>query len=302
MTDFIFYILIFAVVLISLFLFYIIFILIYASIKPPKTNPKRFLNKKRKKFEDFEKKKVVVFIGDSITRGNYGVNYIKILMERLNYSEYEFINAGINGDLTVNVLKRLDEIIQCKPDFVILLIGSNDVNGSQSSKWAKVYELTKNVPKDPLFWTEERFKEDLGKIIRKLMEEIRALIAIGSIPPIGECPNTPSFEDSKRYSRIIENLAADFNVNYLPLNETITTQIQENPTQPNFPYEKLSSVSMLKFLFLHCMGRSWEKISKMNGLQFLTDNLHLNKAGATVVADLVEKFLLQNRGGLKDDN
>jgi len=294
MTDFISIFLIVLIVPISLFLFYIVCILYYTSICAPKNNPQRFLKKKRKKPEDFDKKKVIAFIGDSITHGVYGVNYIKILMERLKNSEYEYINAGINGDLTVNVLGRMDEIIQCKPDIAILLIGTNDVNGSQSSKRAKIYELTKRIPKDPLFWTEKRFKDDYREIIKRLKDETKAVVFLISLPPLGEEPKTPSFDDSKRYSGIIKNLAMECNVNYLPLNETITAQLDENPSHPNFTYEKSNPVSNLKYILLHYLGRSWEKISKRNGLQFLTDNLHLNKTGATIVADLIEKFLLQN--------
>lgn len=295
MVDFISIILIFTAVSISLFLFYIIIILYYTSIKPPKANPKRFLKKKRKKSEDSNRKKIITFIGDSITHGFYGVNYIKIVKERLKNSEssYEFINAGINGDLTVNILERMDDIIQCKPDIVILLVGTNDVNGSQSSKRAKIYEITKKIPKDPLFWTDKRFIDDYSKIIRRLKEETKAVIAISSLPPISEEPKTKPFNDSKRYSRIIKNLATEFNINYLPLNETMTAQLDENAPPPNFQYEKSNPISMIKFILSHYLGKSWEKISKKNGFRFLTDNIHLNNAGATIVADLVEKFLLQ---------
>jgi lysophospholipase L1-like esterase len=280
---------------VSLFLLYIIFILYYTSIKPPKANPKSFLKKKRKKLEDSNGKKVIICIGDSITHGIYGVNYIKIVKERLKNSEsnYEFINAGINGDLTVSILKRLDDIIQCKPDIAILLCGTNDLNGSQSKKRAKIYEFTKKIPKDPQFWTEKRFIDDYSKIIERLKEETKAVIAISSLPPISEEPKTKPFNDSKRFSGIIKNLATEFVVNYLPLNETMIGQLDENAPPPNFPYEKSNPISMIKFILMHYLGRSWEKISKKNGLQFLTDNLHLNKVGATFVADLVEKFLLQ---------
>ena len=71
-------------------------------------------------------------------------------------------------------------------------------------------------------------------------------------------------------------------------------QLDENTPPPKFSYEKSNPVSMIKFILLHYLGISWEKISEKNGLQFLTDNLHLNKVGATYIADLVEKFLLQN--------
>jgi hypothetical protein len=39
------------------------------------------------------------------------------------------------------------------------------------------------------------------------------------------------------------------------------------------------------------LRRSWDDISRRNGLTVLTDHLHLNDRAAAVVADLVEEVL-----------
>lgn len=50
-----------------------------------------------------------MMIGDSITHGRIGTNFVDILSRKFN--NYEFVNAGVNGHLAWNVNQRLDEII-----------------------------------------------------------------------------------------------------------------------------------------------------------------------------------------------
>ncbi|MHA1669222.1 MAG: SGNH/GDSL hydrolase family protein [Promethearchaeota archaeon] len=272
----------------SIIAFIYILIILFHVFRLPKNNPKQYL-KKKKQIED-KGKKIVIFIGDSLTHGTIGENYTKIVSDRLKSEKFEFINAGINSELTFNVLKRMDDIIQCKPDFATILIGTNDVNGSISPENAKIYERKKDFPKEPNFWKEERFKEDLNSIVKRLKQETNARIAILSIPPLGENSTALPFKRSISYCAIIKKIAKQCDITYLPLNEKMVAFIKENPINSSLPFEKLIK-NMLKVIFAHYFGRSWNKISKTNGLRLLIDNVHLNSIGAAMVADLIEEFL-----------
>jgi hypothetical protein len=52
---------------------------------------------------------------------------------------------------------------------------------------------------------------------------------------------------------------------------------------------------MIKIIFIHYFGRSWNKISKRRGLRLLIDNVHLNSTGAEMVANLIEEFLVRRK-------
>ena len=69
----------------------------------------------------------VVALGDSLTYG-YGANtetaYPVVLAE---LSKWRVINAGVNGDTSADVLTRVNEITEQKPDLVLLGVGGNDV-------------------------------------------------------------------------------------------------------------------------------------------------------------------------------
>ncbi|PKN96456.1 MAG: sialate O-acetylesterase [Chloroflexi bacterium HGW-Chloroflexi-5] len=61
----------------------------------------------------------VVFLGDSITDGG--------CWDEL-FQDMNIKNRGINGDDTVGVLARLDDILCCTPSALFILIGTNDMN------------------------------------------------------------------------------------------------------------------------------------------------------------------------------
>jgi len=46
--------------------------------------------------------------------------------------EYEFFNAGINGDTSAGLLKRADLFLACNPQILTVLIGTNDVRKSDA--------------------------------------------------------------------------------------------------------------------------------------------------------------------------
>ncbi len=63
--------------------------------------------------------------------------------------------TGVNGDLAWNGLERLDRVIADKPDFVSILIGTNDVNATMSERNLLRYRAFNHLPTEPtLTWYE----------------------------------------------------------------------------------------------------------------------------------------------------
>jgi len=68
--------------------------------------------------------KRVVFIGDSITE-NWG------LIKPEFFSENKFINRGIGGQTTPQILIRFrPDVIELKPSLIVILAGTNDIAGN----------------------------------------------------------------------------------------------------------------------------------------------------------------------------
>lgn len=77
----------------------------------------------------FESGSTVVGLGDSITDDSQSWLEIlrHLLAERRPESEVQVVNAGISGDTSSGLLGRFLDVLEVNPDWMIILIGSNDV-------------------------------------------------------------------------------------------------------------------------------------------------------------------------------
>jgi len=82
------------------------------------------------------KPKKVIFFGDSITQlGVKKGGYVSLINESLDPSKYEVIGAGIGGNKIYDLYLRLEnDVLNKKPDLVVIYIGVNDVWHKQSSR------------------------------------------------------------------------------------------------------------------------------------------------------------------------
>ena len=93
----------------------------------------------------FKKNETIIFIGDSITdcgrfkpagegclpANPYGNGYVALsfayLRAKYPHLHLRIINQGTDGDRSADILRRYSDIILYKPDWVIVMIGVNDV-------------------------------------------------------------------------------------------------------------------------------------------------------------------------------
>jgi lysophospholipase L1-like esterase len=84
-----------------------------------------------------DKKKKIIFFGDSITKaGVQPHGYITLMhnmLEQQNISHYNLIGAGIDGNTVYDLYERADnDVIAKSPNIIVVYIGVNDV-------WQKMY-------------------------------------------------------------------------------------------------------------------------------------------------------------------
>src|ERR1700742_3755507 len=127
--------------------------------------------------------KTVCCFGASLTSGTVSFNYLELLSARPALAEFEFINHGVNGDLAWNGLQRLKDLEVEDPDFVTIMIGTNDVNATMSERnWIR-YKSFNHLPTRP---TLEWYEQNLKEIVVRLKKETSAKLALLSLAPIGE--------------------------------------------------------------------------------------------------------------------
>ena len=166
-----------------------------------------------------DKKKKVIFFGDSITQaGVEPKGYISILKDILakqGINGYELAGAGIGGNKVYDLYLRLeDDVISQSPDIVVIWVGVNDVwhkrsfgTGTDADKFEKFYRA----------------------IIKKI-EAAHAKVVLVTPATIGE-KNDYSNEldgDLNKYSSIIRSIAADKQLPLIDLRRIFTDYEKAN--------------------------------------------------------------------------
>lgn len=179
----------------------------------------------------FKKGQTVLFQGDSITdcgRNREDVNSLALgypqkvaQIYQTLFQDYEvtFINKGISGNKTCDLLDRYEEDFKAiQPDFISILIGINDV-------WRK-YDSN-----DPT--SQEAFKANYRKLlldIKKDMPDTKIMLiepfVLHSLPD-----RILWHEDLDPKIQIIRELASEFADYYLPM-DGIFAKLCSNTYQP----------------------------------------------------------------------
>jgi len=204
--------------------------------------------------------------------------------------DWDFSNAGVNGELAYNLSERIGDIVALDPYAVTILIGTNDVNATFGFQVAIGYMAVKKLPEQPSAYF---FRENLVGIVRTLHSETRARIALLSIPPIGEVPGHYAYLRTEEYSLIIKEVARDEGVEYLPLRERVCSYLEGLPRadSPPLAFREFGSAQLRSGRMQRYLGKSLDQISASNRFHILVDGIHLNTHGAAIAADLIEEFL-----------
>ncbi len=139
--------------------------------------------------------KEIVFLGDSLTEG-YGVAQEaafpqliqkKIISDKL---DWKVISSGSSGSTSASTLSRLKWVTKNKPDYVLILMGSND-----GLRGLKIEETEKNLS-DALKWANEN--------------KINIILGQLYVPP------NYGKEYFKKFSELFPRLAKKHNVKLAP--------------------------------------------------------------------------------------
>ncbi len=227
---------------------------------------------------------VAVCLGDSITHGIVSTDYVAMLQERFQ-ARCVFVNSGINGNLAFNLRARLaEDCIEYDPDYITVLIGTNDVNSRSGGKALRNYQRFQGLSVVP---DEEYFVENLRGIFESIKTRTSARVAVLSLPVIGEDPASAPNELARAYSSRIKYLASEFGFTYLPLNEAQNTAINAKSVKENPARAK--RWFLLNVLLM--LRKSFDRIAEIQGRILTYDGLHMTSRGASMIEELIGGWL-----------
>lgn len=228
----------------------------------------------------------VVFLGDSIVRGRASVDFVDLL--RPQFPNLELVNGGVNGDMSYDLSERLDQAVETDPVGIVIMIGTNDARAILLEHSNEIARRTQNHPQPPSL---AFFSANLQRILDQLKTRTQAAIGVCSLPPLGEKVESEANLTIRQFNSVISDLSAHASASYIPVYESLIEQLvttegfQGKDFQGNWRF----SASSLTQHFL--IGRSFDQIATRNDYALTPDGMHLNTAGAHVVAETIGKFL-----------
>jgi lysophospholipase L1-like esterase len=288
----------------------VLFLALERSCRPPRNNPARFRKETEKAHEKHPP--VLFCLGDSLTQGACSANFPDEVHRRICQAcnvppttsqsapfspscPLWVINAGQNGiDTWTTLQERVDWVLVCNPDYVLIMIGSNDVRCFYKPLWSWHEQLVWKLPEAP---TLEGLKRHIQEMVRRILDSSSSLeVGLCTLPPMGEDLVHPANVWIKRSNIVIEKIATSnkSRCTLIPIHEAMekairaeTTTTRKKPSVDHF-VERGIIMAVARLLF----GLSWNAVSKPSGNVVLAgDSIHLNERGRDIVSDLVVSWL-----------
>jgi lysophospholipase L1-like esterase len=253
----------------------------------PFNNPRAFLEKGMRE----DGKKLVAVIGGDVVHGNISYNFVEDAAKRKGCHDYQFINDGVNGSTSFDVLKRLDQVIACSPDFAIILVGLNDASAKIAPELAKRKNRMHEQSEKPSLLV---YEWNLMQIVNRLKTETSANIALLSLPVAGENLFSKANKEIDQYNEVIKKVAEISNVSYLPFNEKLKAYLKGKGHTRGRSLKNGVKLYEKAIVQRFVYGYSLDRIGHLNGFLLLTDGMHLNSTAGMMAAHQIELFLKKN--------
>ena len=225
----------------------------------------------------------IVFVGDSLTAGRPGSSYFAILRGRL--ARHTLVNLGEGNDTTVSLYRRLAKLRFAEPfDIGFLWVGVNDVTRGSPWSFRVASALTCKPPSKDL----DEFRACYQATLDLLCCNARRVMAVAPMLK-GEDINSARNRELDVLATAIEELALRHErVEYLDLRKAFIQKLSGQRISDYLP------TSVIRVAVDALWLRSKEQVDRKaaeRGLHLTLDGIHLNSAGAELVAEAFLKAI-----------
>lgn len=233
----------------------------------------------------------VLFIGDSITRGTKGVDWIKMIEKDHPYWTLE--NAGVNGDTLNKLSERLKSHLNKSSNYDVIVFqsGMNDILLSMFKHrgfwFQKIYRQqikSGNIPLSP-----KEFEILLKHTMDYIQKNSEAQIVLPTLGCINEYLLAESNAKLFSYNSIIKKIAQEYDCVLADVSEAFQNELSKKKTQ-DYCADSFSNTTFLDSISCN-MGLA-DILSNKRQLHLTIDGIHLNKKGAAIFKEKIEKAIL----------
>ncbi len=225
----------------------------------------------------------IAFIGDSLTEGIPGSSYVAILRDRL--PGHTVVNLGEGNDTAVSLYRRLARMRFGEPfDIAFLWVGVNDLSGALGWPF-RVVNLLLGKPRSK---DVEEFRHYYQATLDLLCGHACRVIAVAPLLK-GEDAGNLWNRELAVLARVVEELAlCHKQVEYLDLRPAFAARLAGRPISDYLPQ---NVIRVALDVLLLCSREQVDRKAAERGLHVTLDGIHLNGAGAEIVAQTFLKVI-----------
>jgi lysophospholipase L1-like esterase len=220
----------------------------------------------------------IVFLGDSLTNGNYGGNWVSLVAQ--HFRQHTIINAGVGGDTVVNLRQRVDDLLQqYQIDVLFVMVGGNDAVSYLMPATRPYYKSAKGIPDGTV--TPDLFATTYRELLTQV--QLYHVQTVVGLPPTEY--NAELVAMRHHYNKLTKTICDALNI---PTLDLATPFIPPNPIQRE----------AVNLGFIQDIGKrmasgwnDYEAERQKWGYTYTFDGMHLLPSSAEKMARLVITFL-----------
>lgn len=234
----------------------------------------------------------ILFTGDSITCGNTGVSFVKIISQA--YPHFKITNLGKNGDTFNSIAQRTIKHLESCSNYDLLIVqgGYNDIllPTFNTKNWGfkKAYQTQLQKGQKPSL-NKDEFYLTLKKMITGIKKKHSGKIIITTMGCINETTNSKVEVKRNEFNAMIKQVAEEEDVLVADVAILFDSYLSSKKTS-NFCLENFFATAFLdklicKFKKGACL------LSKKRKLYLTIDGVHLNKKGAMFFSECLLQLI-----------
>ena len=228
---------------------------------------------------------MILYLGDSLTRGLVGWSYIKFMPPE------PCKNGGLDGDTAHGGLRRL-HIYRKTPWYpqvttVVVGIGTNDLLQphlmSTGFMWKVIFGWRRG-------WKKWADKPEYEKVMRQIVETVLAdgkkCVLMGL--PLMQLRDYP-LEELEARNGIVKRLADEYG---LPFADVMGAELAAAPdARRDYDFGRLGLLRLCDIIIMGLFPRTKDGFSRRRGLELTVDGVHFNTRSGTIAAEAVKSCL-----------
>ncbi|MEJ6980633.1 SGNH/GDSL hydrolase family protein [Pedobacter sp. P351] len=233
----------------------------------------------------------ILFLGDSITRGTQGVNWIKMIEKDHPYWTLE--NAGINGETMNKLSGRLETYLKNNSNYDVIVFqsGTNDIllpmfrhRGFWFRQSYRQQIKSGNIPSSP-----KEFEIVLKHSVEYIQRHSEAQIILPNLGCINEYLLAETNAKLFSFNSIIKKIAKEHSCIPVDISELFQNELSHMKTM-DYCADNFSDTAFLDLITCN-LGMA-DKLSKKRKLHLTIDGIHLNSKGAKIFKEKIENAIL----------